>query len=374
MQRASSRFHHWPKNWLIVLLFILLATIIAGYASITHVDAMKPDYNDNGNPMTVQANGQGQDIVDDQALYAHIADRMRAGDGYYHAAAEEHRTSGYPLKPFVTVRLPSLAMMHVALGATFMRILAGLLAITATYCWYRRLHRDAPIISPRIGAMLVFIGLVPLFWPKWLYTHDIWAGALIALAVATYRTKRPWPALACLFLALFIRETVLPIIMLVAAFAVWRKRWHEVAVIGIGILIFTAVMVIHAQAVAAIVRPDDIVSPGWAKAGGIATWLLFLQETSILRTVPFLTPMIVPLCLLGLLGWRHPAGLFLFCMQAGYALIFMVIGRADNFYWGFLVTPTLLLGLAFLPAVLRDIISTLHTSRGRLPHDVSTAA
>lgn len=354
MLLSPSRFPIWSKNAVIALIALLMLIIIAGYASLANVSAMKPDYNDNTGPMSEQAQGQGGEIVDDQALYAHIADRMRAGDGYYQAAADEHRASGYPLKPFVTVRLPTLAMLHVMLGQTVMRVLAGILAIFTAYAWYKRFKQDAPNISPRIGTMLIFIGMVPLFWPKWLYTHDVWAGALVALGIALYRPQKPWAALALLFAALFIRETVLPIILLAGAFALFQKRWREVAFIAVGCGIFTIVLFLHAQAVTAIVKPDDLASPGWVKAGGVATWLLFLQETSFLRNIPAITPIIAPLAIFGFLGWRNNIGLFLFFIHMGYAILFMAIGRADNFYWGFLVTPTLLVGLAFIPRLIAD--------------------
>jgi hypothetical protein len=33
----------------------------------------------------------------------------------------------------------------------------------------------------------------------------------------------------------------------------------------------------------------------------------------------------------------------------------MIAGRGDNYYWGMVVAPTLLVGLAFAPAALRDL-------------------
>lgn len=369
--RETSRFHNWSKIWSFILIAIVFTAMAIGFSSLAHVDAMKPAYNDASGPMSEQAKGQGSATVDDQALYAHIADRVRSGDDYYHAAAVEHRASGYPLKPFMTVRLPTLAMMHVVLGNKLMQLFAAMIAVIIAVCWYYRLKRSAPAISPRIGTILAFIGAIPFFWPKWLYTHDVWAGGFIAMAIAIYRTHKPWPALALLFAALFIRETVLPAILLAGAFAFYRRRWVECITILLGCAIFAGIMFLHSNAVAAVTKPGDLVSPGWAKAGGIATWLLFLQETSVLRVIPALTPIIVPLSLLGMLAWRHSVGLFLFLFQCGYALLFMLIGRPDNFYWGFLVTPTLLIGLPFLPSALSDIVQSLTRSNKNSKYTVS---
>jgi len=45
----------------------------------------------------------------DTALYRKVAERVAKSENYYEAAVAEHRLRDYPLKPFVTVRLPTSA-------------------------------------------------------------------------------------------------------------------------------------------------------------------------------------------------------------------------------------------------------------------------
>ena len=52
---------------------------------------------------------------DDQAdivLYEAIVDGVRHGGNYYAVAAQELRRGDYPLRPFITFRLPTLAMVQ----------------------------------------------------------------------------------------------------------------------------------------------------------------------------------------------------------------------------------------------------------------------
>ena len=44
-------------------------------------------------------------------------------------------------------------------------------------------------------------------------------------------------------------------------------------------------------------------------------------------------------------------------MFALYAALLGVAGRVDTFYWGLLVAPVLLVGLAFVPDALRDLLA-----------------
>ena len=53
----------------------------------------------------------------DVALYETIVEGVRAGGNYYAIAARSLRAGDYPLKPFVTFRLPTLALIQAALPA-----------------------------------------------------------------------------------------------------------------------------------------------------------------------------------------------------------------------------------------------------------------
>ena len=85
-------------------------------------------------------------------------------------------------------------------------------------------------------------------------------------------------------------------------------------------------------------------SPGWT--GNLVT-------SSLLRLVPGpLAASLALLPLLGWAGWRSAAGLTGFLLHLGYGVLFMLAGRANNFYWAMLMTPTWFVGLAFVPMAL----------------------
>jgi hypothetical protein len=70
-----------------------------------------------------------------------------------------------------------------------------------------------------------------------------------------------------------------------------------------------------------------------------------------------------PLALLTVFGWaswRTSAGTTATLLQLGYGLAFMVAGRPENFYWGAVVAPTMLMGLVFVP---RGVVSLVRAAR-----------
>jgi len=65
---------------------------------------------------------------------------------------------------------------------------------------------------------------------------------------------------------------------------------------------------------------------------------------------------VVILTTLAWAGWRTAAGTFGFLISVGYGLLFMIVGRWDNFYWGAMVAPMLTAGLAFAPRAMGSLI------------------
>ena len=145
-------------------------------------------------------------------------------------------------------------------------------------------------------------------------------------------------------------------VLLMAAFALFERRWRELAAWSALVVAFAAAMVLHMQEVAAVVTAADPLSPAWVQFGGLQAALNFAHHTSGLRLAP--APLgfpLVPLCLLGWAGWQSRTGLFGSLLLAGYGLLFALTGRPNNVYWGLIVTPLLAMGLAFLPRALRDL-------------------
>jgi hypothetical protein len=90
---------------------------------------------------------------------------------------------------------------------------------------------------------------------------------------------------------------------------------------------------------------------------GLGGWLANVVLSSNLRFLPhWLAGPLVMLGVLGFAGWRSRAGAFATLLYLGYGLLFMVIGRDDNFYWGAIVAPAMFVGLAFAPSALAGLV------------------
>ena len=301
---------------------------------------------------------------DDLLLYHAVIRRVAAGENYYAIAAEEHRARGYPLKPFVTIRPPTLAMTAATLGDTGMRVMLWSLILATLLVWWRKLSES--FTNPRhrlIATMLVAIGMTLATRPELIVMHEIWAGLLILLSLGLHDKQRWWPSLLCGALAVAVRETALPYLLLMAALTLWHRRWPE----ALGWIAATmgeiGFMVWHSAQVALVVKPDDIASQGWMLMGGLPYALAFLQKSSALRmTSDLVAQCLIPLSLFGWIGWRTFTGLAGALLLIGYALLFMIAGRPENFYWGMLVAPILLIGLAFVPRALIDLLAAMQTA------------
>jgi hypothetical protein len=83
-------------------------------------------------PAPPAVSGDAAKRGDDQAdvvLYESIVDGVRHGGNYYVVAAEQLRAGDYPMKPFVTFRLPTLAVVQAMMpGWAVIGCLYGLVA------------------------------------------------------------------------------------------------------------------------------------------------------------------------------------------------------------------------------------------------------
>ena len=350
--RAWNRFADISRPFAATVLALVAALMLAGLTA-----GIGGDRVETAGTATMRADG----LVGDHALYSRIRDRVEAGEPYYAAAAAEHRANHYPLRPFMTVRLPTLAHIMAAIGpraSTWLAIAIGIVAIIA---WRRRLMAEPGLPGyARLAALLVTVNLAQLAAREWVLIHEVVAGALIALALALYRPARPWAAMAVLAFAIAVRETVLPVAMLLGLFALIDRDWRAAAgwlAIGLG---FLAGIAAHISALSAVTTAADLASPGWNGFGGWPAYVSFVHQTSIFRYLPGWTSAVaVPLALLGWAAWRSRIGVVGIAVQWIYAALMMLFARANNFYWAMLVVPTLFIGLAFAPAALAALFRAI---------------
>lgn len=297
----------------------------------------------------------------DLILYESVIGHVAAGENYYTAAAEELRRGNYPLRPFFAFRLPTLAVAAAWLGRPAMLALQFALFITMTWAWWARLDGQFADKGRRISAtMLAAAGLAVSFSGRYAYLHEVWAGTLLALSLALHRPGRAGWSIVTAAVALAIRELALPYLLLMGCLALCRRNWREAAGwLGV-VLLFALALTWHADEVAKVVQSSDPGSPGWTTFGGWAGFLRTYYLAGPLRWLPaeLAAPLII-LALFGWASWKSETGLAATLLYAGYALAFMLFGRANNFYWGLMVAPAFLVGLAFLPRAFADLSSAL---------------
>jgi hypothetical protein len=293
----------------------------------------------------------------DLALYQAVAARVADGESYYPAVVAEQRARDYPLRPVVTVRLPSLAWLVAAIGADTALHLLRLLALAAVTAFALRMRTAAPSkLVWAAASALAAAAMTLLTVPAMIFWHESWAALLIALSLACRSRERWVTSLLLGIAAVLIRELAVPYLAVMALFA-WREGRRTEALAWLAaILIFFAALASHAVWLAGYLQESDQVSPGWARAGGWPLMLSFVQLSTLFAVFPLpLVGLLVPLAFLGWASVRTGMGERAALIVVGYAFAFMLVGRPDNFYWAILIAPLLPMGLAFAPGALRDL-------------------
>jgi hypothetical protein len=334
-----------PRWGALGILALLVATMAWSAWAVAPVDRAESTH-------AASTNTSGGDL----ALYARISERVAAGEGYYHAAMDEQRARNYPTRPFVAVRLPTMAWLHGVIGVNGVRALAALLLLANLVALYRRLAGQATH-RERIGALVMLaLGGAAVAAPQGGLVHEVLAGQLLTLALLLRSPQRWWPSLLLAALALAVRELAVPFVLLWLAFAVIERRWREAGAVAALLLVFAGGMVLHYLAVEAQRLPGDPLSQGWAGMIGPALPLMALSRLTALLVLPkWLAAHLAVLPLLGWLGLGGRTGLFATVWFAGFLTAMALFARPENFYWAQLVLPAYFAGLALAPRALTEL-------------------
>lgn len=353
-----DRFARWPalRARLAVLAFLLLL-LASALVPITAGSSDPASASSAESAGGSKADKARRTRDSDLAFYDRVIERVANGESYYGFVVEEQRASNYPVRPGLAVRLPTLAYLDAWLGRAGQTAAAVLLLLAALVGWWRRLGEEPGGDSRRPWKLAfvyfgVSIGLNSYFF----VLHELWVGSLLALAFALHRPGKWGASLAVAALAVAIREHALPFVLLMAAMAFWRRDWKEGAAWTALAAAFVALLAVHLQIVSARALPTDPPSDSWLALRGLSGWLSNVVLSSNLRFLPhWLAGPLVVVAMAGWAGWRSPAGTFGTFLFLGYALAFAIAGRANNFYWGMTIAPTLFLGFAFAPQALASL-------------------
>ncbi|WP_375429420.1 hypothetical protein [uncultured Sphingomonas sp.] len=321
-------------------------------------------------PAPPPVSGDPANRAEDQAdvvLYQTIVDQMRHGGEYYAVTAQALRTGDYPLKPFVTFRLPTLAAVQGRLSEAGSVVLLYLAAAAVALAWWVRFVPAFGRAPPRIVALLLLGGGMLVFvQADLMWFHEIWAGLLIALSLALRRPGRWVEAVAIGLAATLVRETAALYVAVMAAAAWIEGERREAFGWALATAVLAVVVAAHAHAVTQVVRPLDPASPGWAGMLGFGFFVRTMTLSTALSLAPLgLAAPLVGMALFGWAAWAEPLAARALAVFTAYAVLLGVAGRVDTFYWGLLVAGPLLIGLAFVPDALRDLARAATGERRR---------
>jgi hypothetical protein len=292
----------------------------------------------------------------DTDLYAALADRVEAGQGYYESVAAEQGSRGYPTRPVPTVRQPGLTWFEAGVGGAGALTVAFLLAgLAAVLVWGRALTSVARSPAEWFVGVLAPAGTIAvLAVSRAPETHEAWVGVLLLAAVGARRTDRVGVVVVLLLLASLLRELVAPFLLLVLVEQVWLRRRLGAVLAGSALTAFLVFYAWHAHQVSELVPVAAQDSRGWIGLGG---W------PAVVDAVRFGSPLtlashawaavLVPLAVLGWWSRREPLAVDVGAVLWVGLVLLALVARSDNVYWGLMVAPVLLAGLAFVPAALR---------------------
>jgi hypothetical protein len=210
------------------------------------------------------------------------------------------------------------------------------------------------------------LGLISCFVPPTLLISELTAGILIVLSLSAYGLQLPILGYAAGTAALFIRELAAPYI-LICLFLAWReKRYREIAAWIISFLGYALYFLWHFHMVQSHLGPSDLAyARGWVQFGGLGFIISTAAFNGVLLILPlWVTAIILPLSFIGLLAWPATAAKRTFLTVAVYLVIFSVVGKPFNDYWGFMYAPILSFGIPWIPRALLDLIQRMDLRKG----------
>lgn len=303
----------------------------------------------------------GRPAHGDLDTYAEVIAAMQAGIPYYEALHEALLRHGYGTLSVFNWRPPAFMSTLAALPSlfwaqAFLCALCGAAILTTV--------RFVAVAAGELSALFAF-GLLLISLAAALATDaalmcELYAGALVLFSAANYGLGRWRLGFAAGFVALLFRELVAPYALICLVLALRDGRRSEAWAWLAALAAYGVYFGWHVLNVLPLLGAEDRAGPGWFAFGGTTFVLLTAAFNGLFLVLPYwLSGLLLPLSVLGLVAWRDPARDRLLATVLVYLVLFAFVGRTVNSYWGALYSPLLAPGLVFAPAAVRDLLGTL---------------
>jgi hypothetical protein len=300
--------------------------------------------------------GQGEGV--DLDCYRAIIKRIHLGEGYYKAAGEELHRRGYPTESLFNWRMPLLATILGKLpNIKIAKILAIMLAFLTVLIWVSILLKKLPVVWRTFGCFLVLDPITYSLSGDVFLSQEFWAGTLISLSLAAYAKGWRLVAVCSGLAALFLRELAIPFVVAMLLIALAERKRVEALAWSTGTVVFVGELFFHWIKISGMVKQGSLaLKGGWVVFGG---WPFVLSTSRmdpyLLFAPPWVAAVILPLLLIGFLGWKGELGLRVGATVGAYVLMFLFVGLPFNQYWGMMYSSIMLLGLLAVPHSFRDL-------------------
>jgi hypothetical protein len=301
--------------------------------------------------------------LSDSILYERVSNRVRSGENYYEAASVELKGRGYQHGSLFHWRMPIYAWIFGGLRSQMLaRVFLTVGAIVGLVMTSTLIGRE----SGRVPGIMAAITLLVTYgaWfiqPEPAYFMELWSSVALLISLSFYSQGRSWWAILAGGLALGLRELALPYCTLWCAMAFMGGRRREVMVWFVVIAGFFIMLLCHYINVKK-VSYNTFASNSfdWITFDGTHFILSCSRMAYPLMALPaWCTAVYLPMALLGLYSWRSQAARPFQISTIIYIIIFSIIGKQFNYYWGWIFAPWLAIGAAWSPFALCDLIAAI---------------
>jgi hypothetical protein len=276
----------------------------------------------------------------DSESFGHVVNAMRQGRSYYDAMGAMLRSEDFPSASVFNWRSPAIYIVFALLPFPEQWLLIPALLTIVAFALPR-----LPSAWPIWICVAVVSTAFVMAHPKTAWLSEPWAGIFIAISMAFVIHGRWHAALTCAVIACLIRE--LSVLYLAVLWIAERRRfshWNVLLMFGALATFYS----LHWRAVLEAVQPGDRLGISWLAFGGMG----FVRESLHVTALGLIA--VVPLAwLLGVSTVAPDMPRVMRWSIWAYALGFMIAGRPDNGYWGFIVSPSHMLAVGYLPPYVR---------------------